>query len=475
MAIAKAKDIGTGGTGASAANTYTITVPTGGVASGNTITVVTGRNGATALAVTITDTRGNTYVKDLIASNGTAQHLEIWRAKIETALQAGDVITFQFETVTRHGSGVATEWQGFLDPVPLDQTAIGSGASNAPATGTTATTTQADELLLGGVCFDAAVTASAGTNYTGLATAQNGSTTRRYAFAEYRIVNATGAYTATANLTGSAVWAAGLVTYKAATGGVVLTDSGAAISVVTASGPDALVFAETGEAASTATASGSDALAVAETGGAISAGSAAGADALLLTETGAGVASGVGSGTRTIGVTVIKAGSAVSVATASGTDALTLAETGRATSPAQAQGADAVLLAETGSGVLVAAGSGARATGATVVKTGGAVSVARASGADAVLAVETGAALLAGTAFGVDALLSAETGAAHVTASGRGTRVLIRTGVTRAPQRTHVPPRAERVALPGIADRRDPVRARPRVARVIGDGRSHHV
>lgn len=121
-----------------------------------------------------------------------------------------------------NGSAAAAgEWSGVLTAASIDKTVTGKGNSTALSSGAAATTTQADELLIGTGQINAGTNSSftAGASFTmegsmGLLSGGVG------AYIEDRIVAATGAYSAPATWTGSAAtWTAMLATYKAAAGG----------------------------------------------------------------------------------------------------------------------------------------------------------------------------------------------------------------------------------------------------------------
>ncbi len=104
----------------------------------------------------------------------------------------------------------------------MDQTATAVGNSSTPSSGATATTAQADEFVVGAIGAEARTsfdTMAAGASFTLLpaASADTGSSSSSITiYPEYRIVSATGAYTASGTLSSgnSRNWAADIVTYK---------------------------------------------------------------------------------------------------------------------------------------------------------------------------------------------------------------------------------------------------------------------
>src|SRR5205814_1261017 len=90
-------------------------------------------------------------------------------------------------------------------------------AMDATTSSVTVTTSQADELLVGAIGLqDGRATFDPGTNFTALTPINANGPGGQVIFPEYRIVHATGAYSATATNNNSkpGPWAAAIVTYK---------------------------------------------------------------------------------------------------------------------------------------------------------------------------------------------------------------------------------------------------------------------
>jgi hypothetical protein len=178
--------------------------------------------------------------------------------------------------------------------------------------------------------------------------------------------------------------------------GTTYTETGGAISVLTASGADLLTFADTGQATTVLTASGVEALTLTETGQSISVLTASGADT----------------------VTFIDTGQAISVLTATGVEAETLTETGQATSILNATGIETVTITEIGNAISVLTASGVEEE--TLTETGQAISVLTASGADIAAYQDTGQATSILTASGAELLSFVDTGQATTILTGTG-------------------------------------------------------
>lgn len=194
---------------------------------GNTIIImVFGWSSGASPAFDATDNQsGNTYTTQV--SRDAAFNFG------ESAIISGTVVgsagTFTI-TLHNHGTGAfanianCQEWSG-ITSVTADKTTSATGSSAAPSTGTTATTTQNEELLVGVTVANSnqSWTANSGgsnpssgwtmpINETDSATFQAGA-------AVYRTVNATGAYVHVWADTTSDNWSGVIATFKGAAGG----------------------------------------------------------------------------------------------------------------------------------------------------------------------------------------------------------------------------------------------------------------
>lgn len=186
------------------------------VAAGSTLFAMISFNPALEVAVTgITDTRGNTWVADMTVTTGGGERtLARWRAANPTA--GPNTITIAVSGTLDTQRVWVGEYSGVATASPLDRTASATGSSTTPSSGATATTTQANELVLG-----AFVTVFAGYVFTG----PGGAWTDRSEVADERlnvieqIATSTDTFTATGTYATSADWVATVITYRdAATG-----------------------------------------------------------------------------------------------------------------------------------------------------------------------------------------------------------------------------------------------------------------
>ena len=160
--------------------------------AGDTNILVIGWTNATSNITSVTDTAGNIYQLAVPTVRGSGISQAIYYAKnIKSAAAGTNTVTVTFNTATQYVDLRALEYSG-LDLVnPFD---VG---------------TSAHELIIG-----------AGTTAGGFSAAGSGFTTRVITspdgdIAEDRFVTATGSYSATASLSGSAAWVMQVATFKA--------------------------------------------------------------------------------------------------------------------------------------------------------------------------------------------------------------------------------------------------------------------
>ncbi|PYT46567.1 MAG: hypothetical protein DMG44_20350, partial [Acidobacteria bacterium] len=235
----KETDIGTASTGNVTASTLNETGVD--VAAGNTVFVTVAMDPDTQ-TVTVSDTASggtNTYTKDADVTTGSGTsgiRTLIFSAFVNHALSAG---TITISSVTP-ANMVATffYFNGIVSSSPKDLCHTGAGigitknttvltseitATAATCTGSTpAATSQADELLIGGLGLnDQGGSLTPGDSFTNLAKSQNGGGASHTFQVQpsYLVVKNTGQYAAawTYNMDSSKHWATAIVTYKIVT------------------------------------------------------------------------------------------------------------------------------------------------------------------------------------------------------------------------------------------------------------------
>ncbi len=114
---------------------------------GNTLIAVVGTGDATGGGVTSIVQTGATW--QLAAKKSAGKTLEIWYApNVSSAVQN---VVINLNAGVFEGSAVVIEYANIAVTAPLDQIATSSGNSDSPNTGTSPTTTKAEELWVGGL------------------------------------------------------------------------------------------------------------------------------------------------------------------------------------------------------------------------------------------------------------------------------------------------------------------------------------
>src|SRR5205823_3488808 len=174
--------------------------PAGGVVAGDTLIVSFAMDPASG-AVSCTDAKGNAYGAAVDFANGSGTsgvRTVVFSARIVTALVAGDTITVSHPSAAAKAVSI-NEFSGVGF---VDQTMTATGNSNSPSSGSTATTSQANELLFGTIGVETKKDDPfvAGAGYALLPNAGSGTTgtpdTHISVEPEFRKVTVTGSYLA---------------------------------------------------------------------------------------------------------------------------------------------------------------------------------------------------------------------------------------------------------------------------------------
>ena len=193
--------------------------------AGDTI-IVTFATDISANIATVTDSASpsNNYTEVNDSYNSGHVRTTTFVALNVNALPVGGTITISHDSLTARAA-VVSDFRGILPTSAIDQATTATGTNSTPSSGATGTTSQASELLIGSVGIE-------GGNYDQIGSWENsftsgprlgtnaGTTTTDAtditANHAWKIVNATGAYTATRGGITSRSWAASIVTLKAA-------------------------------------------------------------------------------------------------------------------------------------------------------------------------------------------------------------------------------------------------------------------
>ena len=208
----------------SAGTSETVTLGSG-ITAGNLLTVVVAY--AANATVTITPPSGS-WAQDAIIQSTVYATGAIFRLNVGSA-QAGQTSwAFTYSGTAHNGVLIAAEWHsttGWLAS-PLDKTASTNGSGTALASGTTATTTQAQELWLAGygIANDTAQFNTLSSGWSSSAPLLTGSATSTVnrGFMAWQFATAKAAASATVTSTTSAAWDGVIATYKTGPGGLLM-------------------------------------------------------------------------------------------------------------------------------------------------------------------------------------------------------------------------------------------------------------
>jgi len=208
-----------GQTSAASSSTTTVVNVASSVTSGNTVIVTIAMNYGAGGALSCSDSSGNSYTVDLDV-NDTFLRSVTCAAHNVTALTTSDTITVSHPSVAARAVS-AHEFSGLTAVSTLDRTSFAGGVFDRfPDSGNTATTSQADELLIGNISVEGPVSDgfTLGTGYTALARAGTSTApTDVTVNPEYQIVSSTGIYSSDGTLSTDRWWIALVSTYRAAT------------------------------------------------------------------------------------------------------------------------------------------------------------------------------------------------------------------------------------------------------------------
>jgi hypothetical protein len=218
-----------------------------GVTAGDALIALIALGSASAAVTSISDSKGNLWTK-AVGAQAQSRDAEIWFAQNATA--GATTVTLNLSaSVAAALQLIEASW--IFTSVALNRIANISGSSKSPVTGTTATTTQANELAIGFATTGSLTAASAGP--TNSYTALTNITTNVSLFGAYQVESVAGARSTGWTLGTGTGWNGVIATFKAAAGVVAATSSettasGANASAVIAIAPARLDTAITAEA-----------------------------------------------------------------------------------------------------------------------------------------------------------------------------------------------------------------------------------
>jgi hypothetical protein len=191
-----------------------VTVPAGGVAAGNTLVLSVVVRGNSTGAVSVSDSKGNTYSLDVTSTRTNQGRTFLFSARVATALISGNTITVSHPNDNAEGVIVA-EFSGIAASSRVDVTAATHG-NNASPTGSV-TTTGAPRLVVGAVGnhYNVSFTEASGwTTLLHLPQTCAGGPNRADHHAAYRIESASGTFTYDPSLETSQEWYEAVAAYR---------------------------------------------------------------------------------------------------------------------------------------------------------------------------------------------------------------------------------------------------------------------
>jgi hypothetical protein len=190
----------------------TVTVPyTATQAATDLNVVVVGWNDSTAQIRSVTDTAGNIYQLAVgpTVVNGSLSQSIFYAKNIVAAAAGANAVTVTFSPAAAYPDIRILEYSGIDSVNPVD-VFIGTGGNSQTSSSGAVTTTNATDLLVGANCVVTSTTGAGSGFALRLVTKPDGD------IVEDRVVTATGSYSATAPLAGSAPWVMQMVAFRAA-------------------------------------------------------------------------------------------------------------------------------------------------------------------------------------------------------------------------------------------------------------------
>jgi len=182
--------------------------------------------GSTDQALAVSDNQGNTYYEAITSDESGDAVASIWYAYNIGSPTGTFTVTINPAGTDDYLAACAAEFSGLTTTDPKDVTVKSIGTNTSPVCGPTATTNQADELVIAVVQVSASdptvgLDVPATTGYTNIEVEQDSSGIQGLSM-DYKIVSSTGTQSAawgTLDATPSGGWAGVIATFKAAGGG----------------------------------------------------------------------------------------------------------------------------------------------------------------------------------------------------------------------------------------------------------------
>jgi IPT/TIG domain/Abnormal spindle-like microcephaly-assoc'd, ASPM-SPD-2-Hydin/Immunoglobulin domain len=190
----------------------TVAVPfTATQTAGNTNIIVVGWNDATSHVQSVTDTKGNIYLRAVgpTVQSGIATQSIYYAKNILAAAVNANTVTVTFDAAARYVDICVAEYSG-LDPVNALDVSVGAQGSGTMSDSGMVTTTNPKDLLIGANLVQTQTTGP-GSGYTSRVISNPDGD-----IFEDRVVTATGSYGATALVSSGGAWIMQMVAFRAA-------------------------------------------------------------------------------------------------------------------------------------------------------------------------------------------------------------------------------------------------------------------
>ena len=203
----------TGNTGTNAATSFTVSLGTA-PGNGRTLVAVIATRSTSANSVSSISQTGATWSRATATTGTAGSTTEIWYAPNVS----GAAATLTINQTSARSAAVVIEYSGVLTASALDRVANTNGFSTTPVTGTTATTTQANEVWVGGiglVSSNYTLTVSGTPLFSTVASAQStNSTLNAKVYALEYVAGATGTASSGGTIGTSSQWSGAIATFK---------------------------------------------------------------------------------------------------------------------------------------------------------------------------------------------------------------------------------------------------------------------
>ena len=217
----------TGNSGTNAVTSFSVTLPS--PTDGNTLIAVISTRGTSAGRVTSLTQAGAVWARAAQAANANGTTTEIWYAPNVSSAGTSLVVT----QASLRSAAIVLEYSGVLTASSLDQTNSATGNNATVFTGMTPTTTQANELWIGGIgLLNSTYTLGTPTNsFAAVTSAQSTNATagnNAKVYALERVATVTGAAASGATVSTSSQWSGAIATFRAVQAAPPLSLSGSA-------------------------------------------------------------------------------------------------------------------------------------------------------------------------------------------------------------------------------------------------------